>query len=52
MKAVLSVLALAGSVLAGHGGGGGGDGWGGYTSTVYTTTSVCPITKTHTEGGS
>jgi hypothetical protein len=50
MKAVFSVLALAGSALAGHGGGG----WGYGTSTIvtYETTTVCPVTSTITKGGS
>ncbi|KAK8055305.1 hypothetical protein PG993_000532 [Apiospora rasikravindrae] len=55
MKAVIALLALAASVLAGK------EHEGGYpqspppsyvTSTEYETTTVCPITETHTQSGS
>lgn len=50
MRATLGFLALAASALAGK------DHWDHpsytITSTEYETTTVCPITKTHTKGGS
>ncbi|KAI1842705.1 hypothetical protein JX265_002689 [Neoarthrinium moseri] len=48
MKAVFSLLALAGSALAGYGHGEGHE----TTLTTYETTTVCPITSTITKGGS
>jgi hypothetical protein len=50
MKAVLAILALVGSTLAG-GGGGGGDKGVTTTEVTYETTTVCPITTTYTQGG-
>jgi hypothetical protein len=53
MKATLSLLAFAGSALAGNlvRWGGGGDQTETVTMTTFTTVTTCPVTQTSTEKG-